>query len=134
MASPPHEAQETNSTRTGRLEGARPLAAAEELGHRLPTLVAVVLGQLVHVHADEAVGEPGLEPAPELERVLERFLARRRARPRIDSRRTSDSVAERLLAQIPPRDVDPERQRQPGLEEPPLAQVDDRSETVPART
>ena len=30
-----------------------------------------------------------------------------------------------LVAEVAPRDVDPERERQAGLEEPPLAEVDD---------
>ena len=41
----------------GLVESADLLAAPQELANSAPPLVAVVLGQLVHVHAHEAVGE-----------------------------------------------------------------------------
>ena len=41
----------------GRLEGADRLASAKQLPDGLAALLAVVLGELVHVHADEAVAE-----------------------------------------------------------------------------
>ncbi len=51
------------------------LAAAEKLRNRLAALVAVILRQLVDVHADELVGETDVEPAAVLERILERLVA-----------------------------------------------------------
>src|SRR5215831_14172032 len=66
---------------TDELDSNRALVRAERLGalqklaHRLATFVAVVARELVDVHADEAVGELGVEAAAELERVLHRLLA-----------------------------------------------------------
>ena len=54
----------------GRVHGGP--AVEEQFGHGRSALVAVVLGQLVHVHLDEAVGDGCINPAAELERVLER--------------------------------------------------------------
>ena len=48
---------ETNSTRTGSVKAPISFTAAQELTNRAPALFAVVLGQLVDVHADEAVGQ-----------------------------------------------------------------------------
>src|SRR4029450_11135151 len=59
----------------GLRERADLLAAAQELANCPPPFFAVVLGQLVHVHADETVGQLVVEAAAELERVLERGLA-----------------------------------------------------------
>src|SRR5512133_3263691 len=50
------------------------LGAPEQLLDSLATLVAVVLGQLVDVHADEPVGEPLVEAAPEAHCVPHRLL------------------------------------------------------------
>ena len=108
---------------TGRRVEADRLGAAEQLGHGLASLVAVVLGQLVDVHADEAVGEPLVETAPELHRVLHRLLAV--VEPGADRfAQHLRQVVQHLLAEIAPRDVDAERQRQARLEQPPLAEVD----------
>jgi hypothetical protein len=115
------------SPRTRRERGARRserLGALQQLAHGLPALVAVVARQLVDVHADEAVGELGVEPAAELERVLHRLVAV--VEPGLD--RVAEHVGELeqvLGAEVAPRDVRAQRQRQPGLEQPPLAQVDD---------
>src|SRR4051794_6048961 len=108
----------------GLLVGAERLGAGKKLPHRLAALVAVVAGQLVHVHADEAVGQLGVEPAAVLERVLHRLLAV--VEPGLD--RLAQDVGEleqRVGPKVPPGDVRAERQRQPGLEQPPFAQVDD---------
>src|SRR5438094_6677311 len=59
----------------GLLVGAELLRSAQQLAHRLPAFLAVVAGELVHVHADEAVRELRVEPAPVLERVLHRLVA-----------------------------------------------------------
>ena len=68
--------------------------------------------------------ELGVEPAAELERVLERLVAI--VEPGVD--RLAQHLRELgsvLVAEVAPGDVDPERQRQTGLEQPPLAEVDD---------
>src|SRR5262245_43130150 len=59
----------------GPLERADRLAAAHQLADGLATFLAVVLGQLVHVHPDEAVAELGVEAPAELERVLHGLAA-----------------------------------------------------------
>src|SRR5512132_4010509 len=59
----------------GRLEGADSLATPEQLADGRAALLAVVLRQLVHVHAYEAVAEREVESAPELQRVEHRLLA-----------------------------------------------------------
>ena len=92
------------------LEGARLLAAAKELGDGLAPLLAVVLGQLVHVHADELVGELGGEAPPVLEGVLEGLFAVGKPGPN----RVSQDVAQLrqdVVAEVASRDVDPEGQR-----------------------
>ena len=48
----------------------------------------------------------------------------------IASRSTLRDVAEDVVAEVAPRDVDAERQRQPGLEQPPLAEVEHLHEPV----
>src|SRR6478736_5615807 len=86
------------------------LAAAQELANRAPALFAVVLGQLVHVHADEAVGQLVVEAAPELKRVLERTLSVVEAR----EDRLGEHVGELtqgLRPEIAPRHVRAQRQR-----------------------
>src|SRR6187401_2194883 len=104
------------------------LRACEQLTNRRAPLVAVVLGELVHVHPDEAIGETFVDPATELHRVLHPLLAIRE--PRTD-RLAQDlrQVVQLLLAEVAPGDVDPERQRQTRLGEPPLAEIDRLCET-----
>src|SRR5512132_4124739 len=97
----------------GLRERADLLTAAQELADRAPPLFAVVLGQLVHVHADEAVGQLVVEAATELERVLERTLAVVEAR----ADRLGEHVgqlAQRVGPEVAPRHVRAERQRQAG--------------------
>ena len=65
----------TKSIETGCGEGPDRLAAAQQLGDGHAALVAVVLGELVDVHLDEPVGDRLVDPAAELQRVLERVLA-----------------------------------------------------------
>ena len=77
-AAPGFEARRRRQTKSScdRLrKGADRLAAAQQLGDGRAPLVAVVLGELVHVHLDEAVGDGLVDAAPELERVLERLVA-----------------------------------------------------------
>ena len=56
-------------------DDARLDAALEEELHRLAPARAVVERPVVHVHADEAVGEVQVEPAPELKRVCHGLIA-----------------------------------------------------------
>src|ERR1051326_6410636 len=96
--------------------------AAEQLLDRLAPLVAVVLGQLVDVHADETVGEPLVETAAALHRVAHGLLAV--VEPGAD--RLAEhlrKLVEFLLPEVPACDVDAERQRQSRLEQPPFAEV-----------
>src|SRR4249920_2509267 len=108
----------------GPVEGAGLLAASKKLRDRQASLFPVVLRELVDVHAHEAVGELGREPAPETEGVLERLGAV--LEPGSD-RLPQDlgELEQRLLPEVATSDVDPERKRKTGLEEPPLAEVDD---------
>src|SRR5690349_14451978 len=104
-------------------EGAQRFGAPQQLLHGLTPLVAVVLRQLVHVHPDEPVGEVRLEPAAELHRIRHRLTAVLEPGPdRLGENRRE--LGERPLAQVAPRDVCAQRQRQPGLEHPPLAEVE----------
>ena len=116
------------SVSTGLRERTDRLAAAEQLRDGLPALVAVVLGQLVDVHLDEPVGDRDVDAAAELERVLECLL------PVVETAldRVAQDVREivqPLLSDVPAGDVDTERQRQTGLQEPPLTQVEELDET-----
>src|SRR3954470_23575104 len=99
-------------------EGTQLLAAAEELLHRLPTLLAVIAREVVHVHGDEAIGELGVEPAAEPERVLHGLGAVGQAG--LD--RLAQDLGE-LVQDVGPevaaRHVDPEWKRQTRLEQPP---------------
>src|SRR5436190_5496623 len=100
------------------------LAAPQKLGNGLPPLLAVVAREVVHVHADEAVGEGGVEAAAEPKRVLHRLRPVRE--PGFDRLlQYLREIVERLRPEIAPRHVDSERQRQARLEQPPLAEVDD---------
>ena len=106
---------------TGLRERADRLAAPQQLGDGGAPFVAVVLGQLVDVHLDEAVGDRLVDAAPELQRVLERLVAVLEPAP--------DRLAEHLgeladAVDVAAHDVDAERQRQAGLEQPPLAEVE----------
>ena len=116
------DASRRSSNPDGRRERADRLAAAQELRDGLATLLPVVLRELVDIHRDEAVRDGGVDPAPELERVLQRLGAM--------VERALDRVGEHLRevaetrADVASRDDDAERQRQPGLEQPPLAEVE----------
>src|SRR5439155_18568526 len=108
----------------GLLVGAELLRPAQQLAHRLAAFLAVVAGELVHVHADEAVGELRVQATPVLERMLHRLLAV--VEPGLD-RLAQDirDVEQRARPKVATRDVRTERQRQPGVQQPPLAEVDD---------
>src|SRR5437016_2220649 len=92
----------------GRRKRLQLFTAPQELGDRLAPLLAVVAREVVHVHADEAVGERRVEPAPEAERVLHRPLAVRETR--LD-RCAQDlrQVVQLLRPEVATRDVDAER-------------------------
>ena len=77
---------------------------------RLPALVPVIVGQLVDVHADEAVGKLDVEAAPVLERVLHRLAPVARAR-RDRLVQDPESSISFVRPEITPRDVRAERQR-----------------------
>src|SRR5580765_5291082 len=98
-------------------ESAQLLAAAQELRDGLPALFAVVAREVVHVHADEAVRELGVEATAEPQRVLHRLGTIRE--PGLDR------LLQDLGPEVAPCDVDPKRERQTCLQEPPLAEVDD---------
>ena len=83
-------------------------AATQQLGHGAATLVAVVSGEVVDVHRDEAVGDGGVDAPTELQRVLERFGAV--VEPRLN--RLAEHVGQ--LAEplhVASHDVHAERQR-----------------------
>jgi hypothetical protein len=105
------------------------LTSAKELRDRLAPLLAVVLRQLVHVHRHEAVGDRSVDPAAELEGVLERV---RTVVERTTDRIPQDlaHVVEHVCTQVPPRGVHAERKRQAGLEQPPLAEIEHLDESV----
>src|SRR5262249_40475461 len=86
------------------------LPPREQLTYRRPPLVAVVLGQVVHVHAHEAIGEALVDPAPELHRVSHRRLAVREAR---SDRLAQDlrQVVQPLRAEVSAGNVDTQGQR-----------------------
>src|SRR5438874_995295 len=108
----------------GLLVGAELLRPAQQLAHRLPAFLAVVAGELVHVHGDEAIGELGVQAAAELERVLHRLVAV--VEPGLDRlAQNVRDVEQRARPEVATRDVRAERQRQPGVQQPPLAEVDD---------
>src|SRR5215217_1839773 len=99
------------------------LAAPEELADGLAALIAVVLREAIHVHADEAVGQATVEPASVLKGIGERLLARLQA-GRDRRAKHLGEVVQHVVAEIAARDVDSERKRQSGLQKPPLAEVD----------
>src|SRR5438552_7484446 len=97
----------------GPLVRARLLGPAQELCDRLPTLVAVIAGQLVDVHVDEAVSVGAFEVACEVERVGDRLLTM------IEGYCDRFAQDGRQLVQarnVAARDVDAEWKRQPGLQ------------------
>ena len=87
-----------------------------------PPDVAVVAGQLVDVHRDEAVGRLAVDPAPEPLGVLERLVAV--VEPDADRLAEHRRDVAEPLAEVPPRGVHAERQRQAGLLLPPDAEVE----------
>src|SRR5437588_10880316 len=103
-------------------KGTELLAAPQQLGYGLPALLAVIARVFVHVHPDEAIGELGVEPAPEPERVLHRLRAVLEAGLNRLVQHLGELV-QHIWTEVAPGDVDPQRQRQAGLEEPPLAKV-----------
>src|SRR5581483_2985995 len=97
--------------------------AREELTDRLPALVAEVAREVVHVHADELVAALGVHAATEAERIVERLVT---VLERSVDRLAQDGgdLSQGRVAEVAARRVDAERQRQPGLEQPPLPEVE----------
>src|SRR5579864_3350314 len=95
----------------------------EELAHGLTTFIAIVERELVHVHRDEAVATSVVEAPSEAERVVERIAA---VVERGIDRRAQDlrDRPHRIRAEIAADGVHAEWERQPGLEQPPLAEVE----------
>src|ERR687892_2065758 len=102
----------------GRRERTQHLATAKELDDRLATLVAVVLSHVVDVHRDEAVGNGGVDPTSELERVLERLRAV--VEPALD-RFAQDlrDVGEDRVSEVAADDAHAQREPPAPLQEPP---------------
>ena len=99
------------------------MAPKEELGDRLAAPRSGVAGEVVHVHADELVGQLPGEPAAESPRVVERFLP---VREGVFDGATKKirHLAATLLPQVLPDHVDAERQREPRLAAPPFPEVE----------
>src|ERR1700744_3594368 len=107
------------------------VAHVEELANRRAAVVAIVDGPLVHIHADEAVGEIGIEVARELHRVLQRSFAMiPRVLNALPQRVCGDEL--NIATQRTADGVATERQRKPGLLEPPDTQVKDLRQAVAA--
>ena len=49
--------------------------AVEQRLHRQAATFAIIDGPFINIHGDETIGGRNIEPAPELQRVVERFLA-----------------------------------------------------------
>src|SRR4029434_666307 len=96
----------------GLRERADLFTAAQELANRAPPFFAVVLGELVHVHADEAVGQLVVEAATELAGGLGRWLTVVEARADRLGEHVGE-LAQRVWPEIAPSHVRAERQRQP---------------------
>ena len=109
----------SRSRRPGKAPIASPRRSSSRDRH--PALVAVVLGELVDVHLDEPIGDGLVDPAAELERILERLVAMvEAAADRLGEHRREVGQA----PDVPARDVDAERQRQARLEQPPFTQIE----------
>src|SRR5215212_6027981 len=114
---------ETTSATSGGVFGLGLAAGpAQQLVHGEAALVSVVACQLVDVHRHEPVGGVAVDPAPEPERVLHRLVAV--FEPRADRLAENGGDVHEAAAEVAPRDVDAERQREPRLEQPPLAEVE----------
>jgi hypothetical protein len=105
------------------------IAHVEQLLDGNPAVVAVVDGALVDVHADEAIGERGVQVAGELHGVLERCFA--------VVERVLDAVAQGvggdeldLRTERAADGVAAKREGKAGLLVPPYAEVDDLLEAV----
>src|SRR3954464_10695356 len=79
---------------------------------------------LVHIHADEFVGKPGLKVTGELHGVLERLRTMVERVLNAGAQRFAD-LRHRFLAQAAADGIAAKRQREPVLLHPPLSEVDD---------
>src|SRR6267378_856567 len=91
---------------------------------RFPAVIPVVEGSLVDVHADEFVGELGIEVAGELHGIGECFVAMINCILDAVAQRLGNA-GNRLGAKRSANRVSAERQGQAGYFLPPLAQIDD---------
>ena len=100
------------------------LGPLEQLAHGLATFVAVVAGELVTYSPTKRSASSVSRPRPYWSACS--IASSRLSSPAwIESRSTSESSNRVPGAEITPRDVGTERQWEPGLEQPPFAQVDD---------
>src|ERR1700760_5044394 len=105
------------------------VAELEQLADRLPAVLAIVQCALVYVHADEAVRQLRVEVAGELHRIGKRLFAMIECVLNAFAQRFGDD-AHRLIAQAAANRVAAQRQWQPGLLAPPLAEVEHLLETA----
>jgi len=93
-------------------------AQIEQPLHRLGNDLAAIHGVMVHVHADELLGQTGIHVTRELERVIERFLVVVQSVLDALAHQPAAFVAD-LAGQRAQQDVGPQRQRQVELGLPP---------------
>ena len=84
--------------------------AQEELGDGRPPVLAVVEGPVVHVHADEAVGQVVVQPAAVVSGVLEGVLTMVEAEPDALVQQHGEAAHD-VLAEVSAHGVRAERQR-----------------------
>jgi hypothetical protein len=95
---------------------------------RTAAVIPVVQGAIIYVHADEFIGELGIEVARKLHRISERFLAMING--------VLDTLAQRLgntshgfMAERSSNGVSAERKRESGNFLPPPAEIDNAVES-----
>src|SRR2546430_16720530 len=104
-------------------EQARPMPPAQQFGQGAPAGFSVVDGGGVPVHADETIGAGVVEPAAVRLRVRQRLRAV--GETVLNARlQVACDVAHQGRPEVTAHHVPAERQRQPRLRAPPLAQVD----------
>ena len=105
------------------------VAHGEYLADSFAAIVAVVQGALVDVHADEAVGEVGIEVAGELHGIFQRGLAVVHGMLNAGAQSVGGDALH-LSAERAADSVASKRQRQAGLLMPPYAKVEDLLQAV----
>src|SRR5437763_7823779 len=110
-------------------EQARPMRPRQQLDHGPPAGLSIIHGVVIHVHADEAIGAGGVQPATLPLRVRQGL--RPVGEPVLNARlQVSCDVAHQVRPEVAPHHVAAERQRQPCLRAPPLAEVDPEMQTA----